>query len=72
MHPLFFPYSFSKTKAITPYKTKKELHAAVPHGVRDWSRTNGVSLRRRTLYPTEVHGHKYLLHYFYSLIILFN
>lgn len=25
-------------------------------GVRDWSRTNGVSLRRRTLYPTEVHG----------------
>ena len=25
-------------------------------GVPDWIRTNGVPLRRRTLYPTEVQG----------------
>ena len=35
-------------KSVTP--RKKWLTAGLP----DWSRTNGVPLRRRTLYPTEV------------------
>ena len=28
-----------------------------PGSTHDWSRTNGLSLRRRPLYPTELRGH---------------
>ena len=34
------------------------------YGVRDWIRTNGWSLRRRFLYPAEVHGHIHKFHCF--------
>lgn len=33
------------------------------NGVPDWNRTNDLSLRRRSLYPTELRGQKLLLLY---------
>ena len=29
----------------------------ISNGVPDWNRTNDLSLRRRSLYPTELRGH---------------
>ena len=50
---------------------EKPTHIAnmpmVTNGVPDWIRTNGLSLRRRPLYPTELRGHMEL---YFTLTVL--
>ena len=52
---IYRPSSGAKIK-INAANPEKGLAARV-FGIPDWSRTNGLSLRRRPLYPTELPGH---------------
>ncbi len=52
---IYRPSSGAKIK-INAANHEKGLAARV-FGIPDWSRTNGLSLRRRPLYPTELPGH---------------
>ena len=54
-HPTIYGLSSGAKRKINAANPEKGLAARV-FGIPDWSRTNGLSLRRRPLYPTELPG----------------
>ena len=51
-------------RTIFKIKSCKLLHDTTKYyknGVPDWNRTNDLSLRRRSLYPTELRGHNNII-----------